>query len=127
ALRQLADQLGAHFAQRAALDNLIHPPLNVGCRDSLDSPGEYEIFIHFRLGQIADMTLDFERLLENVVSCNTGFSFGGRQEAGQNAHSGGLSRAVRPQETHDLTLLDFKTYVIYSRSPAIALGQTLHF
>src|SRR5579884_2165779 len=73
------------------------------------------------------MPLDFKRLLENVVSCNAGFSFGGRQEAGQNAHGGGFSRSVRPQETHDLTFLDFKTYVIYSRSPAIALGQTLHF
>ena len=82
----------------------------------------YEIQIlsdrHFKiegrlLGQIAYLALSRYRILQNVDAVYLGFARRARQISGQNAHRCGFSRAVRPEETDDLSLLNGETDIVH--------------
>src|ERR1700728_1286334 len=66
-------------------------------------------------------------MLENVEASHVAGTSGGRQKAGQNPHRGGFTGAVRPQESNDLALLDFKGNVVHGDSACVSLGQSLYF
>ena len=95
---------------------------------------EVEVFVdlHFRVegrrfGQVADALLDFEGLFEDVEAGHVGRAGGGREEAGEDAHGGGLPGAVRPEEAHDLPFFHFEGDVVYRDSASVSLGQTFDF
>ena len=49
-----------------------------------------------------------------------------RKIAGQNAHGRGLARAVRPQESQDLALLDLERHVVHGDHVPVALSEILN-
>jgi hypothetical protein len=51
----------------------------------------------------------------------------GRQEAGQDAHRGGLPGAVRAKKTNDLSLLNLEGNVIDGERTRVSLRQTFDF
>src|ERR1019366_8459102 len=111
AFGQLADQLGPNVAQGAAPDYLVRPALDVGARNAFDLPHKREVLddLHFWVqrrgfGQVADAFLDLHRVLQHVETGNRGFAGRGREEAGEDAHRGGLTCPVGTQEADDLAL-----------------------
>ena len=52
---------------------------------------------------------------------------GGREEAGEDAHRGGLAGAVGAEKADDLSFFDFEGDVVDSDSTGVSLGQTFDF
>src|SRR5262249_23382225 len=58
------------------------------------------------LGEVAHRAPARERMALRVVSCDAHLARGGRKDARQDAHGGGLAGAVRTEEPDDLSLAD---------------------
>jgi hypothetical protein len=62
-------------------------------------------------------------LLEDIEASDGGGACRGRQKARQHAHGGGLAGAIGAEETDDLSLVNLKGDVVYSRMPRVPLGK----
>lgn len=60
------------------------------------------------LGHVADMTSNLERFAEDVMSCDAGGTGGRGEESGQHPEGGGLTGAIGPEESDDLSFGDFE-------------------
>ena len=78
-----------------------------------------------RLRQIAGMSLRLDRLIEDVEPGDLCAAVRGRHVAGEDAHRGGLARAIGAKESQDLALLDRETDVVYGCDAAVAFGEVL--
>ena len=102
-------------------------------RDSPEAGRELEEGgdLHFRvqrraLWQIPDPPPDLEGGLGDVQTADQHPPLGGRHEAGDDPHGGGLPGAVRPQEAEDLSLRDAEAEVRYRECFPVALGDPVH-
>src|SRR5206468_4112165 len=77
--------------------------------------------------QIAGAALGFDWLLEDVEAGHDGFPFGGRHEAGQDPHRGGLAGAIGPEKAEDLAPFYPEADVVDRRHTAVLLGEVLNF
>ena len=82
---------------------------------------------HFRVErrifrEIADPAPDLEALLKNIVPGDARGAVARRHVAGEDAHRGGLARAVRPQKSEDFTLLDGEGNCVHRLSTVVHFG-----
>ena len=61
-------------------------------------------------------------LLETSKPATLAVPAGGREEAGEDAHRGGLPGAVRAEEADDLALFHLEGDVVYRDSTCVSLG-----
>ena len=97
------------MAQPAALERSIDRVFSLGTRHVLQLCDVIEIASHRHLGvnrrgfgQVAHGSASGQRIAENVVPRDRSAAFRGRNEAGEDPHGRGLTRAVRPEEPHHL-------------------------
>src|SRR5512133_1937358 len=83
-----------------------------GLRDFIEIGVEIDVLLHCEiriqteaLGHVADAVLDRVGILDRVQPIHPGLARTGLEDPGQQAHGGGLARAVRPDEPEDLPLL----------------------
>src|SRR5262249_42196555 len=88
AFGELRDELAAHVAERAALDDFVYAVLDLALRNALQLAHEIEVLDHLHLGvnrrrlrQIADPLLHLLRVLLHVEAGNGGLAGRGREEA----------------------------------------------
>src|SRR3989304_5775560 len=80
-------------------------PLDLG--DELQVSGHFHVSVErHSLRQIADSPADLKGMGENVVARHARPPAARGEEACEDPHRGGLPGAVRPEKTHDLSLLD---------------------
>ena len=134
AFGQLADDLVFHIGNGCAFADFIDARGDLRGWDPFQFGDEGEVLadIHFRverrgLRQVADVLFDVERLIDDIETGHAGFAFGGREEAGEDAHRGGFAGAVLAEETDDLSLIHFKGDVVDRDMACVSLGQTFDF
>ena len=66
-------------------------------------------------------------LFEHVETGHGRLARGGREEAGEDAHGGGLAGAVLAEKTHNLALAYFEGNVLDRDMTRVSLGQTFDF
>jgi hypothetical protein len=77
--------------------------------------------------QVTQRLLGLDRLGLHVVAADGRAARGGRQEAGEHLHGGGLARAVRPEEAQHLPGLDPEADAVHRGEAAIPFAQLLCF
>src|SRR3989441_10020546 len=71
--------------------------------DEAQVAGHRHVVVEGRaLGQVADAAADLARLREDIEALDPDRAAGRRQEAGDDAHGGGLAGAVGAEEAEDL-------------------------
>src|SRR5208282_6936863 len=83
---------------------------------------------HFRverrvLWQVTDAFAHFERIFEDVETRQPGRPAGGRQEAREDAHRGGLPGSVGAEETQDFAFIHAKGNLVHGANGAVLLGE----
>ena len=134
ALRELSNDLGLDVADGAAVADLVDALGNVGAGEALQPADEGEVFADLHVGvkgrsfrKIADALLHFEGLFQDVETGHVGRTRRGRQEAGEDAHRGGLPGAVRTEKTNDLAFFHLEGDVIDGDRTSVSLRQTFDF
>jgi len=134
ALRQRADHASPHLREAAAFERAVDRGLSLRARHVLQLRDVAEIALdaHFgierrRLGQVSDRAPRGERVAEDVVARDRRRAVGGRQEARQHAHRGGLAGAVGPEEAHDFAGLHREGDVRDRHQIAVSLGEAARF
>ena len=99
--------------------------------DEFEKAGRGHVGIGRRaLGQIADVLLGLDRLVDHVEAADLGAAAGRRQVAGDDLHGRRLAGAVGPEEAQDLAALDGKAHAVdgADRSETLGYGGNLdHF
>src|SRR3954469_463912 len=112
-LGERVDRLVQHRLQEAELDHAVHRLLARGAGEAPQLGDELEERSHRHvrvrggvLRQVADQALRLDGRLDHVVGADGDLAGGGRHEAGDHPHGGGLAGAVRAEEAEHLAALD---------------------
>ena len=131
ALGELADQLRPDVLYKAARGRFFAALQYFFLGDPFDASHKLQVLANFHVGvqgrrfrQVADPLLDFKRLLDDIKTGDARRAFRGGHKAGEHAHRGGFSRAVRPEKTDDLPLLNREGYMIDRDVARVALRQS---
>ncbi|MNC87761.1 hypothetical protein D3C83_35160 [compost metagenome] len=122
ALRQRVDALVEDIFEKAQLDGATDRPLARVAVQPAQFGRETQKALHRHIGiagrvfrQVADHALGRDRVLEHIVAADADLARGGRNEAGDHAHRGGLAGAVRPEKTQHLAAFHGKRKVVYRK------------
>src|SRR6266516_5636286 len=109
ALGEVTEQAVADVRQAAGLEHPVERRGEVAARHALQPGDEAEeagrghgVVEGRALGQVADAAADLARLGEDVEALDPDRAAGRGQEAGDDAHGGGLAVAVRAEKAQDL-------------------------
>jgi len=105
-----------------------------GPRHTFDACTEGEVVEHCHIGvegrrlwQVAGPALCLDRLLEHVIARDDGLSIRRGHVSREDAHRGGLARAVRSEEPENLSALSLEAHVVDGRDGTVPLRQMLNF
>jgi hypothetical protein len=76
------------------------------------------------LAHVADAILDLLGLVHHMKAVHPGFAGGGLQDGGQQAHGGGLARAIGPHEAEDLAFGLVERQAIHGRDVLEVAGES---
>ena len=132
-LGKLAHQQVADITGGRPFQDRVHAPRNLLLGDALDRSHEAQEVANlhlwvqrWRLGQVPDALLDFNRILANIEARDARRPVGRRQKAGQDAHRRSLPGSVRAEEAYDLAALDLEADVRDSGLGSVAFGDAFN-
>ena len=135
ALRELPAVAVGHVVDARLLHDAVHTggAIRLGHGVAhLDPRDEGQILAHGHFGiegrrfrQVPRAALGLDGVREDVVARDDGFAVGRRHVAGEYTHRGGLTGAVRAQESENLTLLYTKGDVVDRGNRTVPLGEVL--
>ena len=109
--------------------DFIYPALDIGGRDALQLADKIQVLGDFHLrverrsfGQVADAPFHLHGVFQHVKTGDVGRALRRRQEAGEDAHGGGLPGAVGAEEADDLAFFHLEGDVVHGDSASVSLG-----
>ncbi|MPM77346.1 hypothetical protein SDC9_124349 [bioreactor metagenome] len=128
ALGEIADQAILHVLQPDLIENALEMALDLPLRHAHELADEHQILVdgHLRverreLRHVAQVTLCFERFLEDVVPVDPDVSLVRGDVSGYDIHRSGFARAVAPDEADDLSLVCLEGYAAHRQIQAVSL------
>ena len=121
----LQTALGQHAGDlRHALERVVQLHPRAEAQERADAHVGVEDDV---LREVADLVADLQRRVAQAQAADAHLAARRRKEPGQDAHEGGLARAVRPQQPHDLALRHVERHVVQGADPPVVFRDVVDF
>ena len=130
AFGKLTDDALAHIRETALLENRINAVPRASATQAFQPRAKLEVFADAHLvvqriifRHVTDATTHFLGIVKHIVARHARRAGGRRHETRKDAHGGAFSRAVRPQQTDDLSARHRKRDARQRRVTGVAFRQ----
>ena len=130
ALGEGADQGAFFFLQVTHFEHISDAVLDFRAFNAFERGSVAEVFMDPHIAveggafrEVSEMLAGLDGLFEDIKPSDGGVAGRWGKVAGEHAHGGAFSSAIGPEETDDLSLVNFEGNIAHSGEPRVALGE----